>query len=107
MMNGLDLFTMPSWGESFPTAVGEAMSCGVPCVVTAVGEAENLIGITGWAVRPGDSKALSLAWEECYKLDSDTRFNMGVKARQRIKDGFSLREVNSQYEKHYLQLLNV
>ena len=37
IMNGIDIFVLPSISEAFPLALGEAMSCGCYCIATDVG----------------------------------------------------------------------
>jgi glycosyltransferase involved in cell wall biosynthesis len=49
---GLDIATSSSYTESLPNTVGEAMACGVPCVVTDVGDSAWLVGETGKVVPP-------------------------------------------------------
>ena len=57
-----DLLVAPSlWGEGFSNVIGEAMSCGVPCVGTDVGGTRDLIGDSGCIVSPGDVEQLSTA----------------------------------------------
>ena len=59
----LDLLVLPSITEAMPNVVGEAMSCGVPCVVTDVGDAAHLVGDTGMVVPVGNATAMSDAIE--------------------------------------------
>jgi len=101
----LDLATSASaYGEGFPNAIGEAMACGVPCVVTAVGDSAYLVGETGEVVPPRDPAALAAAWQKILSLSDAKRQTLGRLARQRIVAHFSLDQVVRQYERFYLEL---
>lgn len=47
--------------EQFGRVLVEAMSCGVPCVVTEVGEMAEVVGDAGEVVGPGDPDGLAVA----------------------------------------------
>jgi glycosyltransferase involved in cell wall biosynthesis len=94
-----------SYGESFPLVIGEAMACGVPCVVTDVGDAAKLVGPTGLVVPPRDSEALAEAWRELIRLGSAGRAQMGEAARERVRENFQLASVTAQYEALFRSLL--
>ncbi|MDD2707040.1 MAG: glycosyltransferase [Verrucomicrobiae bacterium] len=55
----LDLLCLTSRREGSPNVVGEAMSHGVPCVTTDVGDCARLVGDCGVVVPVGDDAALA------------------------------------------------
>lgn len=86
--NALDCLVLPSaFGEGFPNAVGEAMACAVPCIVTDVGDCRQIVGDTGLVVSPGDCQGLFKAL--CSMLGDPARSQRGMRARQRIVAEFS------------------
>jgi glycosyltransferase involved in cell wall biosynthesis len=63
LYNAMDVMVSSSRSEGLPNVVAEAMACGVPCVVTDVGESAWLVGELGQAVPPGDAEALATGVE--------------------------------------------
>jgi glycosyltransferase involved in cell wall biosynthesis len=100
-----DVASSVSWGEAFPNAVGEAMACGVPCVVTDVGDSSYIVGDTGIVVAPGDAPAVAAAWEDLLSLSPEERWALGLRARARISENFALEAVVRRYEEFYEQLV--
>lgn len=98
----LDIASSASaWGEAFPNVIGEAMACGVPCVVTDVGDSAWIVGDTGRVVPPRNPQGLARAWEELLCLHPDERQSLGLTARQRIEDQFSVSGMVHSYEHLY------
>jgi glycosyltransferase involved in cell wall biosynthesis len=97
----LDIASSSSYGEGFPNVIGEAMSCGVPCVVTDVGDSAHIVGDTGRIVPPRNPEALANAWREMIEMGDEKRTTLGIRARKRIIEKFSLDSVVKQYEELY------
>ena len=106
LMAGLDVVTSSSaYAESFPNVIGEAMACGVPCVVTDIGHSAAIVGGTGFVVPPRNPAALAAAWSRMVDMGAESRAMMGAAARQRILENFSLDKVVGQYEALYDKVL--
>jgi glycosyltransferase involved in cell wall biosynthesis len=102
----MDIVSLSSYCEGFPNAIGEAMACGVPCVATNVGDSALVVGDTGLIVPPRDPYALADAWKELIDMGIEHRQTLGMRARQRVVEKFSLDTIASQYETLYTELLS-
>ena len=90
-----------AYGEGFSNTIGEAMSCGVPCVVTDVGDSAWVVGDSGIIVVPDNSEALADGLCSLLLLSDSERQLKGKIARQRVIDKFSLSAVVQLYEELY------
>lgn len=103
--SALDIATSPSVSEALPSAVGEAMACGTPCVVTDVGDSAVLVGDTGKVVPSGDPKALAEAWQEWLTCEPVFLSLLGGRARQRIRERFAVGVVAERYQQVYREVV--
>lgn len=87
--NALDIVTSTSYQEGFSNVVAEAMACGVPVVVTSVGDSTYIVGDTGEIVPPGDERALVVAWKRILSLNVEEREALSKAARERVVTNFS------------------
>lgn len=91
-----------SFGEALSLAVGEAMACAVPCVVTNVGDNGRLAGTTSIVVEPDDLDGLAEGCLSLIRLGSAGRRALGAAARERILQDYALPTAVSRYEELYL-----
>lgn len=88
VFNALDIASSSSFGEGFSNTVAEAMACGLPCVVTDVGDSAWIVGSTGFVVPSRDPQALANALIRLVALPADQRCALGVEARARVMAKF-------------------
>ncbi|MGA7615754.1 MAG: glycosyltransferase [Thermoanaerobaculia bacterium] len=63
--NAIDLLVSPSRSsEGFSNVIAEAMACGVPCVVTDVGDSARIVGPVGTVIPPKNAGRLAEAITE-------------------------------------------
>lgn len=104
LMAALDVLALPSLGEAFPNVVGEAMACAVPCVVSDVGDAAEIVGDTGRVVAPGDANALASALAGLLEMPVIDRAALGARAQQRIRARFDIHRVAAIHEEEYRRI---
>jgi glycosyltransferase involved in cell wall biosynthesis len=107
-VNGLlpafDVYCSSSCNEGFPNVVGEAMSCGVPCVVTDVGASREIVGDTGVVVPPTSPEKLAQGLNTLLMLTREEWTERSSTARGRVLDLFSMSAIVRQYEELYTSL---
>ena len=94
-----DLFVLVSFSEGFPCALAEAMSTGIPSVVSDIPANRQLIenGEQGFLVPVGDSTAIASAALRVLR-DEQLSVRMGQSARQSILGNYSTAQVADRYE---------
>lgn len=100
----LDIACSSSITEGFPTAVGEAMACGVPCVVTDAGDSALLLRDGGRVVPPRNPEVLAAALDELIQAGSVERAKLGRLERDRVMRHYSLPAIVDRYERLYKEL---
>jgi glycosyltransferase involved in cell wall biosynthesis len=93
--NAFDVSVSCSYGEGLSNVICEAMACGVPCVVTDVGDSAWVVGERDWVVPPKDPEALKHAVERVL----DRASYSPAQLRQRIMDGLSIANLVTETER--------
>lgn len=105
IMNALDVFTLTSaYGESFSNVIGEAMSCGIPCIATDVGDIPRIIGNTGQIITEATPSQLAFVWLEWMSAGKTWRLEQGQRAAQRIRRHYDIRDITAQYQELYKEI---
>lgn len=96
----MDCLVLSSITEGFPNVLIEAMSFGVPCISTDVGDAREIIADTGWIVPSEDQTALEKALEEAYReyLDFPEKWAARrEKAYKKVVENYSIEKMCERY----------
>ena len=101
----LDVFVLASYQEGIPLTLLEAMACGVPVVVTAVGGMPQVTdnGAAGVLVPPRDAAALADAILSVHR-QPELAARLALAGRQRVVEHFSLDRMTRDYIDFYRAL---
>lgn len=106
-MQAADLFVLPSDREGLPNSLLEAMACGLPCIVAAMPEYENIFISEPPVLKMiHEINSAKLAAAILELMDSKTRSTLGSRAHQFIARNLSIEKIAGQYEKLYWQLIH-
>ena len=97
--NAMDIACSSSISEGFPNIIGEAMSCGVPCVVTDVGDSAILVNDVGVVVPPKNPPALAEGLHCMIKKIEKHSRELSMKARNRIIENYDIDKMVNQTER--------
>lgn len=100
-----DISLMTSRSEAFPNFALESLSCGVPTVVTDVGDCAELVGNGGCVAPPGDVAGLASHLLNLIR-DPELRQSMGRAGRARVEEHYSIELVARRYRELYESLLS-
>ena len=101
-----DIFSLTSPSEGFPCALLEAMSAGLPSVVSAIPANLQLVdeGVHGLTVPFDDEEAIGKAFLRLFS-GAGLRTSMGDAARRRVVDNYSTDKVIDLYEELFRSTL--
>ncbi|MCP1455008.1 MULTISPECIES: glycosyltransferase family 4 protein [Pseudomonas] len=103
-LKAMDIFCLHSRTEGFPNVLGEAMTMGLPCVATDVGDAAFLVGETGIVVEPQNPRALAEGLKCLISAGDVYRSDLGQKAQLRIYEHFTMRYAKSRFSEAYKKI---
>lgn len=105
ILTASDIYVSSSLGESFSNAIGEAMACQLPCVVTDVGESKNIVGNTGIVCEPRNPEALSQGLFRLLNYSDLELERLGKEARKRIEQLYDIKSIARKIESIYDRLI--
>lgn len=100
IMKTYDAFCLPSLWEGFSNAIGEAICCGRPCLVSDVSDNGVMVqdGLNGFLFDPQSIDDIVAAFLKFFRLSKDERATMGKESRKRAEMLFNKKRFINSYE---------
>lgn len=101
----MDLLVMSSVTEGFPNVIGEAMSAGLPCISTNVGDASSLINDKHRIVAVRNHMEMGNKIINYIQLGKGERESISKASRHRVLENYSLDMMVTRYQQLYNSFL--
>jgi len=103
LLNGADLFVLPSLYEGMPNSLMEALAHGLPAVSTKVNGVSELMrnGDHGTIIPPGDASAIEKAI--LLLMQNNNLKTMGLEGKKHVKENFSIHKMVTNLESYLLE----
>lgn len=106
-LQAADVFFFPSHREGMPNVLLEAMACGLPCIASRASGIRDLIdnGVDGFTIPATDEDAFTDKLQELLENQA-MRLAIGNRAREKIRERFSLAGIAERYQQLYRRILD-
>lgn len=105
VLHAFDVLVSSSVTEGFSNTIGEAMACGIACVVTDVGDSSIIVGDKDLVVQPRDPEALAKAVIRILNFDEAKKKTTSEFLYQRIRENYAIESIIDQYQKLFMSVI--
>ena len=106
-LRDIDVFVHPGIDDAMPVSIVEALMCGIPCVTTRVGAAQEIIRdeIEGYLINPSSSEDISEAMDRCASWTKEELLDFQSRARSRYEEVCRPEVVGATVATHYRNII--
>lgn len=101
-----DVVLMPSRTEASPIAALEALACGIPVLISASANTDQVLvpDRDGWQIEQATAETIAASLRTIFASSAAQRTEMGKAARQHVLRGFTRQRVIQDFERLYEEL---
>jgi glycosyltransferase involved in cell wall biosynthesis len=105
LVSELDAYVMPSRWEGYCVGVAEAMTLGIPCILSDIPVFHEVYGDCALYHSVGDFEGLASTIERLLSEDTDLNERLSVRGRELVQEEYQIEAVAAQYESLYKRLV--